>query len=73
MFHADHNYTTILQRLCFDILNLCNHTQSGLIPNFTNVCDSLITCPLEAKRNYQITEKIPVLSEDPDVSWILNS
>ena len=63
MFHTDDNYTTILQRICLDIL--CNKT-SGTTTDFTNVCEFLITCPLEAGRNYQITEHVN--SNAPNVS-----
>ena len=39
--------------------------------DFTNVCEFLITCPLEAGRNYQITEHVN--SNAPNVSSQLNS
>lgn len=67
-FHTDDNYTTILQRICLDIL--CNKT-SGTITDFTNVCEFLIACPLEAGRNYQITEHVN--RDAPNVSFQLNS
>ena len=65
VFHADDNYTAIRQKLCLDAV--CNKT-SGTMYDFTNVCGSLITCPLEAGRNYQITEKLHVSNEAPTVS-----
>ena len=65
---AEDNYTAVLQRLCWDVL--CNKT-SGTMYDFTNVCDTLITCPLEAERNYQITEKVHVNNKAPTVSSYL--
>lgn len=66
MFHADDNYTTIEQRICLDIV--CNKS-SGTMYDFTPLCDSHITCPLEAGRNYQITEKQRVNNNFPSVSF----
>ena len=65
VFHADDNYTAIRQRLCLEAL--CNKT-SGTMFDFTDVCGALITCPLEARRNYQITEKLHVSNDAPTVS-----
>ena len=66
IFLADVNYSMVEQKMCMEISGMC-------IPTFkelpTNVCD-LISCPLQAGKSYQITEKIVIPNDYPDVSQI---
>ena len=65
IFLADINYSMIEQRMCMDI-GVCVPV-FNVVP--TNVCE-LISCPLQAGKNYQITEKIAIPEVYPDVSGI---
>ena len=52
------------QQMCMEISGLCIPSYKDLP---TNICD-LISCPLQAGKHYQITEKIAIPEDFPAVS-----
>lgn len=63
---TDISYSVVEQEMCMEISGLCIPWLADKnLPS--NVCD-LISCPLDAGKHYQITEKIAIPESFPDVS-----